>query len=222
MAEKCFRIRDLRTITSLGGQVPRTNGVYKWWCKRDLLERFLKGIALTLEDCINDIELRNDFVLTTTDNGNIVEETINDEYYCVYVGESDDLHQRILGSNGHINGHHTFKTISCLFLSTLRQTISSVLFLDQSKENETNEILNQMIIEIFYDFNEDVHRFQNNQINSYFRCLNNDDIDSASSNIYSTRRHYEIHRMHLVSFEITRLRKAGLLIGIWNSEFIIE
>lgn len=179
----CFyEVKDLRNDKNkrkLRSNIPNKPGVYKWWCRKDLLEKFLKELDIQFDECAKDIEVKNNFdVLKVCDNGYFYEEHIKNSYYCIYVGESKNLKRRIfnnhLGSN--IKG------------STLRHTICAIL-VGYDDKLKVNELQDEMIIEIMAFPLEEYQKKQYTMINEKFRPLNNDDI-CPNSSFYSKKRYY--------------------------------
>ncbi len=197
-------LTDVLNLRNDHDLVPKCSGVYKWWCKRDLLMRVLDSLDLSFNEVNSDLEKKSiDGV----------------DYYCIYVGDSSNLYKRYFSNAGHISGQHNRRNIEKGFLSTYRVSISSILLGDQSKELETNEILDQMKVELFYgeDIEGNYHDFQNQQINSYFRPVNNDDICKENP-LYSEFRHYEnpkTKNAHFkYSWKITQLRNEAKKEGL--------
>ena len=115
-------IKELRLqLLKRNCNVTTFSGVYRWW--------FLKDVALELLKNLNDI-----------DNNRIMKEQIDGkEYWCLYFGISKNLRQRI---KWHTTQKHSTSTVKNGFLSTLRQTISAILNIDETKsEQKVNEIM---------------------------------------------------------------------------------
>ena len=195
---KSYYVQQLRHLKELRSEIPQVCGVYKWWCKKVLLDKIISNLKLN-PSCISDIEVVNKKVLRLCRENEIIESTIDEELYCIYVGDTGNLKKRIL--NQHLGGN--------IKGSTLRMTIAAVL-LGKVNEKVINDIEDEMIIDVFYndDFDCHYHIFQNREINIYFRLLNNDDIDSNNM-LYSNERHYEetTNGKFRKSFMITNLRR---------------
>ena len=115
-------IKELRLqLLKRNCNVTTLSGVYRWW--------FLKDVALEL--------LKN---LNVIDNNRIMKEQIDGkEYWCLYLGISKNLRQRI---KWHTTQKHSTSTVKNGFLSTLRQTISAILNIDETKsEQKVDEIM---------------------------------------------------------------------------------
>ena len=67
---------------------------------------------------------------------------------CVYVGVAvkESIRSRL---DWHVNQKHTHSCIKCGALSTLRQTISSLVGHSQGDETATNRLIDQLMIEYF-------------------------------------------------------------------------
>ena len=178
---KTLLVKQIREITKIRDEIPHKDGVYKWWCDLNLLKAFLDKLDLP-HGCISDIERCDEkAVLIHTPDGSIQTMTIHN-YYCIYVGDTKDLRSRIV--NNHLCGN--------INSSTLRQTIAAV-FLEEKNEKKISEIEDKMVLDIYYapDFACDYHTFQNEEINSHFRILNNRDI-FPDNPLYSEDRHYHL------------------------------
>ena len=92
--------------------IPKEPGVYRWWFPRDLAEKLLEPLA-------------------GVDTKQISKKKIIDgkEYWCLYFGIAKDLRQRI---RWHACQKHSPSAVKHGFLSTLRQSISALLGLDQT------------------------------------------------------------------------------------------
>lgn len=91
--------------------IPKEPGVYRWWFPRGLAEKLLKPLA--------GVKI------------NLIRKEIIDgkEYWCLYFGIAKDLRQRI---RWHTCQKHSPSAVKHGFLSTLRQSISALLGLDQT------------------------------------------------------------------------------------------
>jgi len=181
MTSKLLNIKSIKEL-----RISRKPGVYKWWCKEDLLRDFLKKLGINYSEAIGDIEQKN--------FGNY-------NYFCIYVGDTETLRSRIIGN--HIGGDTSN--------STLRKTIGSILYADVSRsaEEKIDNAIDDMIVQIFYDFNcfEEAHKFQNKEINEKFRPLNNKDIN-RNNDIY-LKYGYHNTKLGMRSNKITSLRKTA-------------
>ena len=180
---RSYYVKQLRNCRKLRSEIPAACGVYKWWCKKELLDNIIRNLNLP-SNCINDIEMVDKKVIRECHENEVIESTVNENYYCIYVGDTSNLRSRILTQHlgGNVKG------------STLRLTIAAVI-LGRGDENEINDIEDKMIIDVFHgeDLDCEYHDFQNREINRKFRLLNNDDID-ANNELYSSERHYEVSK----------------------------
>lgn len=95
--------------------IPKESGIYRWW--------FPKETAQQLLSSIHGIETNR-----------ICKEVIQgEEYWCLYFGIAKDLHQRI---RWHACQKHTVSAVKHGILSTLRQSISALLQLDQTTSTD--------------------------------------------------------------------------------------
>ncbi len=95
--------------------IPKEPGIYRWW--------FPKETAQQLLSSIHGIETHR-----------ICKEVIQgEEYWCLYFGIAKDLRQRI---RWHACQKHTASAVKHGILSTLRQSISALLQLDQTTSTD--------------------------------------------------------------------------------------
>ena len=95
--------------------IPKEPGIYRWW--------FPKETAQQLLSSIHGIETNR-----------ICKEVIQgEEYWCLYFGIAKDLRQRI---RWHACQKHTASAVEHGILSTLRQSISALLQLDQTMSTD--------------------------------------------------------------------------------------
>ena len=95
--------------------IPKEPGIYRWW--------FPKETAQQLLSSIHGIETNR-----------ICKEVIQgEEYWCLYFGIAKDLRQRI---RWHACQKHTASAVKHGILSTLRQSISALLQLDQTTSTD--------------------------------------------------------------------------------------
>lgn len=101
--------------------IPKEAGVYRWW--------FPKKLAIQLLHSIPEV-----------DTDRICKKRINqEEYWCLYFGIAKDLRQRI---RWHACQKHTASAVKHGILSTLRQSISALLKMDQTTSTDrVSEVL---------------------------------------------------------------------------------
>lgn len=109
--------------------IPDISGYYKWWANKETLFELLTKLGLPLKEYSDYLEY-------------------SDGLYCIYVGVATKrtLRSRI---DWHINQKHTIGNVKNGVLSTLRQTISSVMASDMYAEDETNLFLNKLKLQVF-------------------------------------------------------------------------
>lgn len=114
-------VKDLKEKDPKFLSVAKEPGVYRWWFPRDLAEKLLKP-------------------LTGVGTKQISKEIVDgEEYWCLYLGIAKDLRQRI---RWHACQKHSPSAVKHGFLSTLRQSISALLGLDQTMSAaDVNDVL---------------------------------------------------------------------------------
>ncbi len=117
--------------------IPNTlPGYYRWWARSESLNKILNSSALSKE-------YKKELLPYLT------KKVINKEtYYYIYVGVAirESIRDRL---NWHVNQRHTKTSVVSGFLSTLRQTISSLVAEDQYNETLTNEFINELYVEYY-------------------------------------------------------------------------
>ena len=111
--------------------IPSKPGYYKWWAKKEdvdkLLQESYKHLIEKLEPGSDELE----------------------GYYLIYFGISKSIRKRI---NDHINQDHSETNVDKGFLSTFRQTISSLLTGKQRGEEcqkKTDEFIDKLKVQYF-------------------------------------------------------------------------
>ena len=95
--------------------IPQEPGIYRWWFPQETARKLLSSI--------HGIEINR-----------ICKEVIQgEEYWCLYFGIAKDLRQRI---RWHACQKHTASAVKHGILSTLRQSISALLQLDQTTSTD--------------------------------------------------------------------------------------
>lgn len=122
-----IQFREKEMIDTL----PTKRGYYKWWAEKEEFDLILDTLDVKYEDIKDYIEKKDDL-------------------YCIYLGiATKSLRQRI---NWHINDKHDRKSVESKYLSTLRQTIASIVAKDQYNKDATNHFIDKLKFEIFeYD-----------------------------------------------------------------------
>jgi hypothetical protein len=126
-------------------------GYYKWWAHESELKIILAKLGLKFDAVEKAIEKKKDL-------------------YCIYVGITrSSLRMRL---NWHVNDEHSLKRVANGRLSTLRKTISSIVANNQSAKKATNDFIDKLQVEYFYEDKERVKEIENKLINSKLRVLN--------------------------------------------------
>lgn len=129
-------IRILKNKNKIPKNMP---GWYKWWAPEESLKKLLNSNHIS--------EKYFEFLLPYLTSTTIK----NKKYYYIYVGVAikESIHNRL---NWHVNQKHTKSSIESGFLSTLRQTLSSLIAGNQYDEDATNLLIDTLIIE-YYSIN---------------------------------------------------------------------
>ena len=134
LSGKIVFAKELRSAEKIS-EIPKNRpGWYKWWAPKEEVKLILNS------PYINDNYLEEFLPYLTTRNIN------GKEYYYIYVGIAvkESIRNRL---NWHINQHHTKSSVESGFLSTLRQTISSLVSCNQYDEKATNNFIDSLVIE---------------------------------------------------------------------------
>ena len=120
-----------------------------------LLEKL--GVDIRFEDIESDIEKKEGLDL-----------------YCIYIGiaEKESIRNRL---NWHINQEHKPSAIKSGYLSTLRQSLSSLLSQNQKDEEVTNQFIDKLYIEYFDVAEEDkkeLRKKEKAEMEKYLYILN--------------------------------------------------
>lgn len=130
-----FFLRDSRYLKQISNDRP---GYYKWWAKKEDVEMLLEKLG-------GDV--------TFIDIESCIEKKEGSDLYCIYIGiaVNESIRNRL---NWHVNQRHSPSAVNSGFLSTLRQSLSSILSRDQMDEEVTNQIIDKLYIEYFIDEND--------------------------------------------------------------------
>ena len=127
-----YSVRDIRKNPAL---IPDQRGLYKWWCKHEVLEAIATELQCDITKC--SIEKNNECDL-----------------FCVYVGVAvkETLKERI---KWHM-GNHTDSSVKHKTLSTLKQSLSAIHNQDMSPSlaNELDKYMDQFYVSVNTDISE--------------------------------------------------------------------
>lgn len=123
-------LRDKKALKD----IPNVPGWYRWWAPLDVVKQLLNSPFISG----TYLEQLTPYLTERVVDG--------DPYYCVYVGIAKSLRSRL---HWHVNQNHTEKAVETGYLSTLRQSVSSLVAGNQFEKDETNRIIDQMLIEYY-------------------------------------------------------------------------
>ena len=123
-----LKASTLRNKTELQ-KIPAAPGYYKWWCEKAELDVILNALDVKPVDVQQAIERK-------------------DNLYCVYVGiaAKESVRARL---NWHVNDKHTASRVKNGTLSTLRQSIASILANNQFDKEATDSFIDKLHVEWF-------------------------------------------------------------------------
>lgn len=126
MKIQAILLRDINNLSQIPNDKP---GYYKWWATRKDFEELARKLGTDFASLEPYIEKEDDL-------------------YCIYVGiaAKESIRSRL---NWHVNDPHTQNRVKSGTLSTLRQSISSLIAGNQSKKKETNDFIDRLTIEYF-------------------------------------------------------------------------
>ena len=137
--------------------LPKCPGYYKWWAKKSELDVILNALNANTPEIVSVLEKQGDL-------------------YCIYVGIAvkESLLKRL---NWHVNDEHTESKVKNGTLSTLRQSISSIVAHNQYNKKATDEFIDKLYVEWFESKNavkseaakEEIESIEKSLING--RCL---------------------------------------------------
>lgn len=126
--------KDLRNLEQLGKIPKNMPGWYRWWAPKEALKMLLDSKYLSHRYLSELLPYLTEKVI----NGQ--------QYYYIYTGIAvkESINRRI---DWHINQRHTQSSVSSGFLSTLRQSIASLVSGNQYDEIATNNLINMLVVE---------------------------------------------------------------------------
>ena len=121
--------KELRNKEALLNIPDRLPGYYKWWAEKPDLDIILLALDADFSELSSFIEQK-------------------DGLYCIYVGiaAKESIRKRL---DWHVNDSHTPSRVLSGTLSTLRQSISSVVTHNQYDKDATNAFIDKLTIEWF-------------------------------------------------------------------------
>lgn len=110
--------------------IPSLKGIYFWYAKKEHTKSLLKEYFENIIPFLHTIVIENEV------------------FYLIYLWisekENGDLYKRIV--KRHLNDKHDYNAIKNKTLSTLRQSISSLLFANQNTKEKANEFLDKLYV----------------------------------------------------------------------------
>lgn len=148
----------LRHIDELN-KISSKPGYYKWWVSKAELDIILKVLEISFSEVEKVLETKSGL-------------------FCVYVGIAGESVRARL--NWHINDSHTVSRVKNGTLSTLRQSISSIVSHNQYDKISTDLFIDKMFVEYFYvdsPIKSDItkialHEIETKLMAEYLRILN--------------------------------------------------
>lgn len=123
---KANSFRDKNNLQMIPNDKP---GYYRWWAKKPEFDLILSALDIDYDDIVEE-------VLET------------DGMYSIYVGiaAKESIRNRI---NWHINDIHSASRVKTGTLSTLRQSISSIVSHNQYDKESTDKFIDKLSVEVF-------------------------------------------------------------------------
>lgn len=161
-------------------KIPTGIGYYKWYATIDDLKLLLGKLGLSFESIpANQWDIENGL-------------------YCIYLGIAPtSLRQRL---NWHVNDKHTLSSVKSGALSTLRQSLSAVLFLDESNEKGTNNFIDKLTIHYYHYDNLGLKSEENKEF------IENEETKLINEHLYilnGAKNHNQFKSKRLRSLRIT-------------------
>ena len=156
---KMIKASFLRNISELK-KISSKPGYYKWWVSKVELDILLKVLEISFSEVEKALETKSGL-------------------FCVYVGiaAKESVRSRL---NWHINDIHTASRVKNGTLSTLRQSISSIVSHNQYDKISTDLFIDKMFVEYFYidspiksdNTKTELHAIETKLMAEYLRILN--------------------------------------------------
>ena len=150
-------LRKPENLARVPGDKP---GYYKWWADRKSLDIILNALDIEFATIEPFLEERGGL-------------------YCVYVGIAvkESIQKRL---DWHINQHHSNSHVKSGTLSTLRQSISSIVAHNQHDEEAANAFIDKLTVEFFpleltiksTEAKEAIHAIERRLLSEHLHLLN--------------------------------------------------
>ena len=129
MIVKAIELRNKENLQ----KIKKVPGYYKWWAKRTELDIILTELNVKFDDVKSSIETKSGM-------------------FCIYVGIAvkESIRDRL---NWHVNDKHTESSVKYGTLSTLRQSIASILVHNQYDKEATDNFIDKLEVEYFFNDN---------------------------------------------------------------------
>lgn len=154
-----IKAEDLRNKENLKN-IAEKPGYYKWWAERRELDVILRELQVGFSDISSALEEK-------------------DGLFCIYVGiaAEESVRARL---NWHVNDSHTESRVRNGTLSTLRQSIASIVAHNQYDKSATDAFIDRLYVEWFYSENAikseaaktELHDIEQTLLAEHFRILN--------------------------------------------------
>ena len=153
---KAEELRDKENLKNIAEKP----GYYKWWAERRELDVILRELQVGFSDISSALEGK-------------------DGLFCIYVGiaAKESVRARL---NWHVNDRHTESQVRNGTLSTLRQSIASIVAHNQYDKSATDAFIDKLYVEWFYSENaiksetakSELHDIEQTLLAEHFRILN--------------------------------------------------
>lgn len=173
---------DLRNKKELK-RIDNKPGYYKWWANKSELNFILDKLSVKFETVESAIEEK-------------------DGLFCIYVGIAvkESVRDRL---DWHVNDKHSEAQVRNGTLSTLRQSISSLVSQNQYDKKGTNDFIDKLKIEYFLNDNPIKSVMANTELHDFERML-------LLKNLYVLNIQENHHPFaELTKTELRRLRKIS-------------
>ena len=135
-------------------------GYYKWWASKPEFDIILNALDVKYDDIASDVLQK-------------------DNLYCIYVGiaVNESIRKRL---DWHVNDKHTASKVKNGTLSTLRQSIASIVAHNQYDKEATNMFIDKLKVEYWTsekpihspEAKEEIEQIEKNAMNENLYVLN--------------------------------------------------